>query len=172
MQYDLGTALNYGLVKESVKNEVFPLFQQATNKMNLNTLNTARNNKSSGGNFGIIDPTTGMLTIPNTFGDTLKEIESVTTRDDIVNKLTAGAIKSPDKSTLIADDKRFTEGKWFVANPKKKDTVKPNWNIMVKDSDDLFSTTLSDGTRLDGVPFGSNDGIRVLFKVPKKDKND
>jgi hypothetical protein len=25
---------------------------------------------------------------------------------------------------------------------------------------------------LDGVPFGSNDGIRVLFKVSKKDKND
>ena len=171
MQYDLGIALNYGLVKESVKNEVFPLFQQTTNKMNSNTLNTARSNKSSGGNFGVLDPTTGMLTIPNSFGDTLKEIESVTTRDDIVNKLTAGAIKSPDKSALIADDKRFTEGKWFVANPKK-DTKKPNWDEMVKNSDDLFSTTLSDGTRLDGVPFGSNDGIRVLFKVPKKDKND
>ena len=67
MQYDLGTALNYGLVKESVKNEVFPLFQQTTNKMNLNTLNTARSNKSSGGNFGIMNPTTGMLTIPNNY---------------------------------------------------------------------------------------------------------
>lgn len=171
MQYDLGTALNYGLVKESVKDEVFPLFKQATNQMNLNTLNTARSNKSSGGNFGIMDPASGLLTIPNSFGDTLKEIEQVASRDDIVTKLTVGAIKSPDKSLLIADDKRFTEGKWFVANPKK-DTKKPNWDEMVKNNDDLFSTTLSDGTKLDGVPFGTNDGIRVLFKVPKKDKND
>jgi len=171
MQYDLGTALNYGLIRQGVKNEVFPLFQHEKNKANLNTLNTARDNQTSGGNFGVIDTNSGLLTIPNNFGDTLKQIEEVTTRDDILTKLTAGAKNSPNKSALIADDKRFGEAKWFVANPKK-DTKKPNWNDVVKNNEGLFSTTLADGTELDGVPFGSNDGIRVLFKVPKKDKKD
>ena len=112
MQYSLGTALNYGLVREGAKEEQRGIDSIFINRVraqaNLNTLNTARKSGAKSSNFGIADNDTGLVTIPSNFGDIMKELEEVETRENIVNTLTKDQnVSKKGRAKLIADDSKF-----------------------------------------------------------------
>ena len=175
MQYSLGTALNYGLVREGGKEEQRGIDSIFINRVraqsNLNTLNIARKSGVKSSNFGIADNDTGLVTIPSNFEDTMKELEEVETRENIVDTLTKDQnVSKKGRAKLIADDDKFYSSSWFIANPSKKTAEsKINFSDSLKNYDgELFETKIYDGTEIKAIPFGdASSGIKSLFRVPK-----
>ena len=175
MQYSLGTALNYGLVREGAKEEQRGIDSIFINRVraqaNLNTLNTARKSGVKSSNFGIADNDTGLVTIPSNFGDIMRELEEVETRENIVDTLTKDQnVSKKGRAKLIADDNKFYSSSWFIANPSEKTAEsKINFSDSLKNYDGkLFETKIYGGTEIKAIPFGdASSGIKKLFRVPK-----
>jgi hypothetical protein len=165
MEYDLKTAYELGLVRQGVKNEVFPLFQRLRNTANQNTLDRARK-AGIGSSFGIADEFTGLLAVHPNNADTLRELETVTSKTDIAKSIIGDYPVDP---RTVAASPKFYTGQWFVINRSEK-TSKPNWEEALQFNEEkLMPAELPDGTRVQGLPFGKPEtGIKILFKIPKK----
>ena len=100
MEHSLREALNIGYARSSAiqeeRNIAQVWFKNLRDQANTNTFRSAQYNKTTGRNLGVADYNTGLITIPNNFGDAMREIEAVESRENIVNTLTKG--KSRDNT--------------------------------------------------------------------------
>jgi hypothetical protein len=172
MQHNLQTASALGAMREGVREEqkgIDRIFlKRVINKSNENTLNVA-SKSNIGSSFGVADLNTGLLSVhPNT-SETFRDIETVTTKLDIAERLTRSYTADPDK--LSRGGKKFYSGQWFVINPTKNTPdTRPTWDrALITNKEDTLKTTLPDGSRVKGIKFGSEEtGIKVLFRLDKR----
>ena len=129
MDHSLREALNLGLVRQNQKNIGDILFKNLRDKANENTFRSAQLNKTPGRNFGIADYNTGLITVPNSFPDTMAELEKVESRENIVGKLTSGSSK--DMSKIIEQDEKFYSNSWFDIQGR----TAPSWKSAIKNND-------------------------------------
>ena len=160
MDHSLREALNLGLVRQSEKNVGDILFKNLRDKANENTFRSAAMNKTPGRNFGIADYRTGLITVPNSFVDTMAELEKVESRENIVETLTRGSSK--DMSKIIEDDAKFYTNSWFDIKGK----TAPSWKAAIKNNDKI-SATMPSGKKMKGIPFGDESSLSVLFRIDK-----
>ena len=85
MDYSLREAVNLGLVRQKQKNIGDMLFKSFRDKASENTFKSAQFNKTTGRNLGIADYNTGLITVPNSFPQTMAELEKVESRDSKIN---------------------------------------------------------------------------------------
>ena len=160
MDHSLREALNLGLVRQNQKNVGDILFKNLRDKANDNTFRSAQLNKTPGRNFGIADYNTGLITVPNSFVDTMVELEKIENRSNIVGKLTSGSTK--DMSKIIEEDGKFYSNSWFDIQGK----TAPSWKAAIKNNDKI-SATMPSGKKMRGIPFGDESSLSVLFRIDK-----
>ena len=161
MDHSLREALNLGLVRQSEKNVGDILFKNLRDKANENTFRSAQLNKTPGRNFGIADYNTGLITVPNSFVDTMAELEKVESRENIVGKLTSGSSK--DMSKIIEQDEKFYSNSWFDIQGR----TAPSWKSAIKNNNHKINATMPSGKKIRGIPFGDESSLSVLFRIDK-----
>ena len=165
MDHSLREALNIGLARQSAaqeqKNIGDVLFKNLRDKANYSILKNAKYNRSKGGNFGIADYNTGLISVSGSFPDTMAEIEKLESRQNIVEKLTRGT--DIDKSKIIENDGRFFSNNWFQINANNK---KPSWDKAIEKNETLNFTSPG-GKKVRGIPFGDESSLSVLFRIDK-----
>jgi hypothetical protein len=117
-------------------------------------------NKTSGRNFGIADYNTGLISDPNSFPDTMAELEKVESRSNIVRKLTSGSSK--DVSKIIAEDEKIYSNSWFDIQGRSP----PSWKSAIKNKDKI-SAIMPSGKKMRGIAFGDESSLSVLFRIDK-----
>ena len=167
MDHSLREALNIGYARtaaaEEERNIAQIWFKNLRDQANTNTFRSAQYNKTTGRNLGIADYNTGLITIPNNFGDTMREIEKVESRENIVNTLTKG--KSRDNTKTIENDDKFYSNKWL---DMKGNRPIPTWdNAIFQNRSKTVKTQLPSGKEVRGIPFGDESSLKVLFKIDK-----
>jgi hypothetical protein len=160
MDHSLREAVNLGLVRQSEKNVADILFKNLRDKANENIFRSAQLNKTSGRNFGIADYNTGLITVPNSFPETMAELEKIEGRSNIVGKLTSGSSK--DMSKIIEEDSKFYSNSWFDIQGR----TAPSWRAAIKNNDKI-SATMPSGKKMRGIPFGDESSLSVLFRIDK-----
>jgi hypothetical protein len=161
MDHSLREALNLGLVRQNQKNIGDMLFKNLRDKANENTFRSAAMNKTSGRNFGIADYNTGLITVPNSFPDTMAQLEKVESRENIVEKLTSGSTK--DMSKITEEDEKFYSNSWFDIQGK----TAPSWKTAIKNNNHKITATMPSGKKMRGIPFGDESSLSVLFRIDK-----
>jgi hypothetical protein len=162
MDHSLREALNLGLVRQNQKNIGDVLFKNLRDTANDSILKNARYNRGKGGNFGIANYNTGVVSVSGSFPETMGEIQKIESRQNIVEKLTRGT--DIDKSKIIENDERFFSNNWFQINANNK---KPSWDKALEQNQTLNLTSPS-GKKIRGIPFGNEEtGLSVLFRIDK-----
>ena len=163
MDHSLREALNLGLVRQNQKNIGDMLFKNLRDKVNENTLKTSKSNRGKGGNFGIANYNTGLITVSGSFPETMAQIEELESRDSIVEKLTRGT--DIDRKKIIENDERFFSNNWFQINADNN--KKPSWEKSINQNETLDALS-PNGKKVRGIPFGDEkSGVSVLFRIDK-----
>ena len=170
MEHSLREALNIGYARTSAiqeeRNIAQVWFKNLRDQANTNTFRSAQYNKTTGRNFGIADFSTGLITIPNSFADAMSEIEAVEERENIVDTLLIGK-KKDTKRGVESDDTKFYSNSWLNIGGKS-DSSKQSWDDVLKlNKRNIIKTELPSGQEIRGIPFGSENSLKVLFKTDK-----
>ena len=170
MEHSLREALNIGYARSSAIQEERNIaqiwFKNLRDQANTNTFRSAQYNKTKGRNLGVADFKTGLITIPNNFGDTMREIEQVESRENIVDTLLIGK-KKDTRRGVESSDSKFYSNSWLNIGGKS-DSSKQSWDDVLKlNKRNIIKTELPSGQQVRGIPFGDESSLKVLFKTDK-----
>jgi hypothetical protein len=152
MQHNLQTSSALGAMRQGVKNDeektsrlIMRSFKQQVNK---NMLDIGSEDKK-GSKLGVLDGRSGLIKIWKNQNKTVDELESVTTAENITDRLTYGG-----KGAFTADESEKTTG--------------PTWRGAIENDQEKKMILLPNGEVVPALKFGNKErGIMYLFKTPK-----